>query len=34
MHDAVNNVSIMDCYCYGGALSLIRKAMVMKAKEK
>lgn len=21
MHDAVNNMTIMDCYCYGGALS-------------
>lgn len=21
MHDAVNNITIMDCYCYGGALS-------------
>ena len=21
MHDAVNNITIMECYCYGAALS-------------
>lgn len=30
MHDAVNNMTIMDCYCYGGALS----DQVMKGKEE